>query len=132
CPRGAKAVRPNEKSDRRDALEVCDGLRCGVYHFVRLKTGEANPAKRLLRTAGLPTLARSLTTATAWEKLLKAAAFDATLRTFCRAHRRPPAVPDPVLDAVARNGFQPGQAQHRRGPLRTSAQASLPARARSG
>jgi transposase len=105
----AKAVRPNQKSDRRDALELCEGLRRGIYrtvvhvppepierlrealgrrrHFVQLKTKEVNAVKRLLRTAGLPTLARGLTTAAAWEKLLQAVAFDPMLSTFCRAHR---------------------------------------------
>lgn len=105
----AKAVRPNQKSDRRDALELCEGLRRGIYrsivhvppeaierlretlgrrrHFVRLKTKEVNAVKRLLRTAGLPMLARGLTTAAAWEKLLKAVAFDPALRLFCSTHR---------------------------------------------
>jgi transposase len=104
-----KALRPNQKSDRRDALELCEGLRRGIYrtvvhvppepierlretlgrrrHFVRLKTKEINAVKRLLRTAGLPMLARALTSAAGWEKLLKAVAFDPTLHTFCSAHR---------------------------------------------
>jgi transposase len=105
----AKALRPNQKSDRRDALELCEGLRRGIYrtvvhvppepierlretlgrrrHFVQLKTKEINAVKRLLRSAGLPTLARGLTTAVAWDKLLKAVAFDPMLHAFCRAHR---------------------------------------------
>lgn len=105
----AKAVRPNQKSDRRDAIELCEGLRRGIYrtvvhvppepierlretlgrrrHFVRLKTREVNATKRLLRTAGLPTLARCLTTAAAWDKLLKAVSFDPVLHAFCSAHR---------------------------------------------
>ena len=104
----AKAVRPNQKSDRRDAIELCEGLRRGIYrtvvhvppepierlretlgrrrHFVQLKTREVNATKRLLRTAGLPTLARCLTTAAAWDKLLKAVAFDPVLHAFCSAH----------------------------------------------
>src|SRR4051812_46359296 len=71
----AKAVRPNQKSDRRDARELCEGIRRGQYrtrvhvppeaieqlretlgrrrHFVRVKTMEVNAVKRLLRTAGL-------------------------------------------------------------------------------
>src|SRR5207244_8516647 len=27
----AKALRPNQKSDRRDAIELCEGLRRGIY-----------------------------------------------------------------------------------------------------
>ena len=29
-----KAYRPNQKSDRRDALELCEGLRCGQYRSI--------------------------------------------------------------------------------------------------
>ena len=104
-----KALRPNQKSDRRDALELCEGLRRGSYrsvvhvppepierlretlgrrrHFVRLKTMQVNAAKRLLRTAGLQTLGRSLATAAAWDKLLAAVAVDPALHAFCVAHR---------------------------------------------
>jgi hypothetical protein len=81
-----KALRPNQKSDRRDALELCEGLRRGSYrsvvhvppepierlretlgrrrHFVRLKTMQVNAAKRLLRTA-----ASGLSQAAAWPRL---------------------------------------------------------------
>lgn len=105
----SKALRPNQKSDRRDALELCEGLRRGIYrsvvhvppeaierlretlgrrrHFVRIKTMQVNAAKRLLRTAGLPSLGRALITERAWEKLLDAVSFDASLRTFCASHR---------------------------------------------
>src|SRR6266850_7399921 len=105
----AKALRPNQKSDRRDALELCEGLRRGVYrsvvhvppepierlretlgrrrHFVRVKTMQVNAVKRLLRTAGRQPLGRSLATAAAWDKLLAAVADDATLHAFCVAHR---------------------------------------------
>jgi transposase len=105
----AKALRPNQKSDRRDALELCEGLRRGIYrsivhvppepiermretlgrrrHFVKVKTMEVNAVKRLLRAAGLPTLARSLTTEGAWEKLIAALAFDPSLQAFCSTHR---------------------------------------------
>ena len=70
-----KAHRPTQKSDRRDAVELCEGLRRGIYraivhvpsaavarvrdtlsrrrHFVRVRTAEINAAKRLLRAAGL-------------------------------------------------------------------------------
>jgi transposase len=105
----AKALRPNQKSDRRDALELCEGLRRGIYrtnvhvpseaieqlretlgrrrHFVRLKTMQINAVKRLLRASGRPTLARSLRTAKAWDALLAALAVDPTLQAFCSAHR---------------------------------------------
>ena len=70
-----KASRPRQKSDRRDALELCEGIRRDLYrtrvyvpsasitqlretlsrrrHFVRQQTGEVNATKRLLRGVGL-------------------------------------------------------------------------------
>lgn len=105
----AKAVRPNQKSDRRDAIELCEGLRRGIYrtrvhvppeaieqlretlgrrrHFVRIRTMEVNATKRLLRTAGLPALARSLRSEKAWDRLLQAVAFSPSLHAFVSAHR---------------------------------------------
>lgn len=105
----SKALRPNQKSDRRDALELCEGLRRDMYrsvvhvppepierlretlgrrrHFVRVKTMQVNAVKRLLRTAGLQTLGRSLITDRGWEKLLGAVSFDSALLAFCTAHR---------------------------------------------
>jgi transposase len=105
----AKALRPNQKSDRRDALELCEGLRRGTYrsvvhvppapierlretlgrrrHFVRLKTMQVNAVKRLLRAAGLQSLGRSLRTDAAWEKLMTALAIEPALHTFVTAHR---------------------------------------------
>lgn len=105
----SKALRPNQKSDRRDAVELCEGLRRGTYrsivhvppepierlrqtlarrrHFVGLKTMEVNAVKHLLRTAGHRELARRLTTDSGWEKLIRAVAFDADLRGFCSSHR---------------------------------------------
>ncbi len=104
-----KALRPNQKSDRRDALELCEGLRRGSYrtrvhvppeaierlretlgrrrHFVRLKTMQVNAVKRLLRSAGLPAPCRLLGTEAAWGKLLAAVADDQVLHAFCTAHR---------------------------------------------
>jgi len=104
----SKALRPNQKSDRRDAIELCEGLRRGSYrsivhvppepierlretlgrrrHFVRIKTMEVNAAKRLLRTAGLQSWGRSLRTEAAWEKLLARVSIDPTLQAFCSAH----------------------------------------------
>jgi transposase len=103
-----KALRPNQKSDRRDALELCEGLRRGTYrsvvhvpseaierlretlgrrrHFVRVKTMQVNAVKRLLRTAGLPMLSRSLQAESGWEKLLRAVVVDPSLSGFCAAH----------------------------------------------
>jgi transposase len=103
-----KALRPNQKSDRRDALELCEGLRRGTYqsvvhvppesierlretlgrrrHFVRLKTMQVNAVKRLLRAAGLQGLGRSLRTDAAWNKLLAAVAVDPSLHAFLTAH----------------------------------------------
>lgn len=104
-----KASRPNQKSDRRDALELCEGLRRGIYrsivhvppepiellretlgrrrHFVRLKTMQVNAAKRVLRAAGLRSLARSLGTERAWDKLLAAVGCDPALQAFLSQHR---------------------------------------------
>ena len=105
----AKALRPNQKSDRRDALELCEGLRRGSYraivhvppepierlratlgrrrHFVRIKTMQVNAVKRLLRAAGLQTLRRHLQADSGWEKLLAAVRVDASLYAFCVTHR---------------------------------------------
>jgi transposase len=105
-----KAHRPTQKSDRRDALELCEGIRRGIYrtivhvpplevsrlretlsrrrHFVRLQTSEVNAAKRLLRSAGLGHLGRSLGTEAGWAKLensLKEK--DETVSMYVRQHR---------------------------------------------
>jgi transposase len=87
-----KARRVGQKSDSRDAFEICDGLRRGIYtsivhvpdaqvlrlrrilsrrrHFVKVCTGQINAAKFLLRSVGLGHEAKTLTTQQAWEKLL--------------------------------------------------------------
>lgn len=88
-----KARRRGQKTDRRDAFEICDGLRRGMWdsivymppppirrlrgilsrrrHFVRLSTQQINAAKFLLRRQGLFTQDRiSLTTPAAWRKLM--------------------------------------------------------------
>ena len=105
----SKALRPNQKSDRRDALELCEGLRRGSYrsvvhvppepierlretlgrrrHFVRLKTMQVNAVKRLLRATGQQVLGRSLRTDAGWDKLLAAVAIEPSLHAFCLAHR---------------------------------------------
>lgn len=104
-----KAHRPAQKSDRRDAFEICDGVRVGRYcsivhipspaistlrttlsrrrHFVRLQTAEVNAAKRLLRGAGWPAGPRaSMRTATGWERLITALANVPELQAYIRLH----------------------------------------------
>jgi transposase len=89
----AKAHRPNQKCDGRDALEICGGIRSGQYrsvvhvpplaisalrdtlsrrrHFIRHQTSEVNAVKRLVRSAGLRPAARtSLRTERGWSRLL--------------------------------------------------------------
>lgn len=105
----SKALRPSQKSDRRDALELCEGLRRGTYrsrvhvppeaieglretlgrrrHFVRVKTMQVNAVKRLLRAAGLQSPGRCLSTDVASEKLLQRVAVDAALHALCRTHQ---------------------------------------------
>ena len=104
-----KAHRPTQKSDRRDAFELCDGLRRGIYraivhvpprpvarlrellsrrrHFVRLETAQVNAVKRLLRGAGLGHLSRSLGTEVGWTKLLATVAGHGELRDYIDPHR---------------------------------------------
>jgi transposase len=102
-----KAHRPRQKSDRRDAFEICDGLRRDVYrtivhlpsdavlqlretlaqrrHFVRVQTAQVNAAKYVLRAAGLGGLTRRLHAASGWPRLLAELA-DARLRQRIEAH----------------------------------------------
>lgn len=104
----SKALRPNQKSDRRDALELCEGLRRGSYrtivhvppepierlretlgrrrHLVRVKSMQVNAVKRLLRAAAMPMPMRTLSTAAAWDKLLAVVSVDPSLHAFCLAH----------------------------------------------
>jgi transposase len=105
-----KAHRPLQKSDRRDATEICEGLRRGIYrsivhvppegitmlrdslsrrrHFVRLQTAEVNAVKRLLRAAGYERSSRpSLRTEAGWDRLLTALTIDPPLRVYVEQHR---------------------------------------------
>lgn len=88
-----KAHRPTQKSDRRDAREICEGLRRGIYrvivhvpraevaylrdtlsrrrHFVRVQTAEINAAKRRLRSAGLGRASRDLRSERGWASVLQ-------------------------------------------------------------
>jgi transposase len=103
-----KAHRPRQKSDRRDAFELCEGLRRGLYrsivhvppaaigalretlsrrrHFVVVRVAEVNAVKRLLRAAGLGHLSQSLGTNAGWAKLLAALAPEPALRTYVAQH----------------------------------------------
>jgi transposase len=103
-----KAHRPQQKSDRRDACELCEGLRRGQYraivhvppapigalretlsrrrHCVAVRVAEVNAVKRLLRAAGLGHLSKSLGTDAAWAKLGAALATEPVLRTHVAQH----------------------------------------------
>jgi len=87
-----KARRQRQKTDKRDAFEICEGIRKDIYdcivyipeegivrirellsrrrHFVKISTMEINSAKFVLRQSGYVAFSRSLTTEKAWEKLL--------------------------------------------------------------
>lgn len=105
-----KAHRPFQKSDQRDAVEICEGLRRGIYrsivhvppeaitvlreslsrrrHFVRLQTAEVNAVKRLLRGAGLGSLTRgSLRTEAGWDRLEAQLHGEPLLCAYIRQHR---------------------------------------------
>jgi transposase len=104
-----KASRPAQKSDRRDALEVCDGVRQGYYraivhipspeistlrttlsrrrHFIRIQTAEVNAAKRLLRGAGWPGGTRmTLRSAKSWDRLLGGLGSEPDVQRCVRFH----------------------------------------------
>lgn len=88
----AKALRARQKSDSRDAFEICDGLRRGIYssivyvpevnierlrrilsrrrHFVNASSSEISAVKFLLRSVGLAHEVAHLNNEGAWEKLL--------------------------------------------------------------
>lgn len=107
-----KANRPTQKCDTRDAFEICEGLRRGIYasivqlpprwarelreilsrrrHFVTCAAREAVAVKRVLRSAGLPELARSsLRTERGWQKLhQQIVERPGQLASFVDAHRR--------------------------------------------
>jgi transposase len=88
-----KAHRPRQKSDRRDALEICEGLRRGIYrsiihvppdrivrlretlarrrHFVRVASAEVNAAKHILHSSGLGKLCRQMQREASWQRVLE-------------------------------------------------------------
>jgi transposase len=103
-----KAHRPMHKSDRRDAFELCDGLRRDIYrtrvhvpplaigelretvsrrrHFVRVQTAQVNAVKRLLRAEGYGQACRTLTTDAAWTRLFAALPPGTPLGAFVEGH----------------------------------------------
>lgn len=106
-----KAHRPRQKSDTRDAVELCEGIRRGIYraivhvppapiehlrntlsrrrHFVRLGTAEVNAAKKMLRGAGLSELSRQhLGTLRAWQRLRAALLEHPEVLGFVGLHHR--------------------------------------------
>jgi len=104
----AKARRINQKSDFRDAFEICDGLRRGIYtaivyvpeaqiqrlrqvlsrrrHFVKICTSQVNAAKFLLRSVGLSSEAASLRSDGAWQRLIRRPAVR-PLRQYLEMHQ---------------------------------------------
>lgn len=104
-----KAYRPRQKSDRRDAFEICDGLRRDIYraivhmppepiqrlretlsrrrHFVHVQSTEKSAAKHLLRASALRHLSRSLQCESGWQRLISQVA-DPLLASRIDAHRQ--------------------------------------------
>ena len=88
----AKVRRKRQKSDSRDAFEICDGLRRGIYEsvvyvptreverlrmvlkvraqYVGMRVKVVNAAKAKLRKLGLSTEGVRLTTKDAWKRLI--------------------------------------------------------------
>src|SRR5262249_26850734 len=115
-----KAHRPQQKSDRRDAFELCEGLRREQYrsvvhvpparigalretlsrrrHFVAVRVAEGNAGKRLLPGAGLRHPPKSPGADAAWAK--------------------PPAAPAPQPAAAAHRAPAPRPLALRAGPDR--------------
>jgi transposase len=108
---GARRLAPtpsNQKSDGRDALELCEGLRRKIYraidhvpgeevsrlrdtlsrrrHFVRLQAAQIGAVKALLRAAGLGRLSRSLGSEAGWSRVIAVLAQHQELRTYAEQH----------------------------------------------
>lgn len=88
----AKAYRRGQKSDRRDAFDICDGLRRDQFvsrvwtppaeisrlrqtlsrrrHFISIRTSQINAVKGLLKTLPQPNTPTFLGSERAWDKLL--------------------------------------------------------------
>jgi len=97
----AKARRLGQKTDARDAFEICDGLRRDIFvarvyvpdagiqrlrdllsrrrHLVRIGTRQINATRFVLRARGISDLVNRLESERSWEQLLKAV----ELETFC-------------------------------------------------
>lgn len=104
----AKARSKRQKCDRRDAFEICDGHRRGIFvsivhlpdatsqalrdalcqrrYFVRMRNAEVSAVKSLLRRAGLAHLPKTLTSKAAFERLLNEPQLDATLKRHIERH----------------------------------------------
>ncbi len=105
-----KARRTGQKTDRRDAFEICDGLRRGIWdaivyvplpairrlrgilsrrrHFVRLSTQQINAGRFLFRTECLSAEAPAcLTTAGGWKKAI-ASEQTSLIREHLRLHSK--------------------------------------------
>lgn len=104
-----KAYRPLQKRDRRDALELCEGLRRGTYraivhvppaavlrlretlarrrHFVRLQSAQVCAVQALLRAAGVGQLSRRLGSELGWAKVLAALGEYPDVRAHVAQHR---------------------------------------------
>lgn len=104
-----KARRVGQKTDRRDAFEICDGLRRGIYdsivyvpepgiarlrailsrrrHYVKIGTMEINAAKFVLRSAGFgSSTTKQLATEKSWMSLLKQLKLPKELSDDVRRH----------------------------------------------
>lgn len=104
-----KAHRPTQKSDRRDARELCEGVRRDIdrvivhvpsaavargrdtlsrhRHFVRVQTAEINAAKRLLRSAGRGRASRDLRSERGWATVVQVVEPSGELRAYREPHR---------------------------------------------
>jgi transposase len=89
----SKALRANQKSDLRDAREICQGVRRAIYqtrvyipdatverlrllisrrrHFVGISTRQINSVKHLLRSRGWGSLLGSVHARSGWDRLLR-------------------------------------------------------------
>jgi transposase len=132
-----KAHRPTQKSDRRDARALCDGLRGGIYqsivhvpphdiavlrdtlwrrrHFVRVQAAEICAVKSLLRAAGQGQLSRYLRNERGWSTLLATLEAGA-LRSYIEHHHALWRCADEQRRAL--EASLNAQAVHFAGPLR--------------
>jgi transposase len=127
----AKARRRGQKSDYRDAWEICDGVRRDLFvksvyvappqvervrqvlsrrrHFVSLRTSQINAARFVLRVNGVAVRAASLTTWRAWQRLLsrpEVAAVERHLRHHAEMWKHAQEVVT-ALDAELREAMEP-------------------------